>query len=112
MSQDAEITFSDGKLTLPREVQREMHLVEGARLRVVSASPGKLRVEPADKPEPVNGEEPIWLGNRWWIPNDDWRAMQGMLSGHPDHDTSKARHEEREWELEHDERKFGPFPKR
>jgi hypothetical protein len=34
-----------------------------------------------------------------------------MLSDHPEHDTSKARAEERAWELEHDERKFGPFSK-
>ena len=47
-----------------------------------------------------------------WVPNDDWRSLQGILSGHPDHDTTKARAEERAWELEHDERKFGPFPKR
>ena len=112
MNHETVLTFSGGKLALPEEVQRQMHLVEGARLRLVSASPGELRVEPDEKPPSVDGKEPIWLGNRWWIPNDTWRTMQGMLSGHPDHDTSKVRHEERLWEAEHDERKFGPFPKR
>jgi hypothetical protein len=52
-------------------------------------------------------ELPEWK----WEPNEDWRSARGMLSDHPEHDTSKARAEERAWELEHDERKFGPFRK-
>jgi hypothetical protein len=33
--------------------------------------------------------------------------MQGMLSDHPEHDTTKMKAAERAWELEHDARKFG-----
>ncbi len=81
-------------------------------LGFTSCSVEELGSEPiGEKPPSVNGREPFWLGNRWYVPNDDWRKMRGMLSGHPDHDTSKVRHEERVWEAEHDERKFGPFSK-
>ena len=112
MIRDAVLTFSDGKLEVPKEVQEEMHLMEGTRLRLVSASDREMHVVREDKPETVDGREPFWLGNRWYVPNDDWRSLEGILSGHPEHDTTKARAAERAWELEHDERKFGPFPKR
>jgi hypothetical protein len=48
-------------------------------------------------------ELPEWK----WEPNDDWRAARGMLSDHPEHDTSKMKAAERAWEEEHDARKFG-----
>lgn len=56
----------------------------------------------------VPHELPPWK----WVPNDEWRKARGMLSDHPEHDTTAARKADREWELAHDERKFGPFPKR
>ncbi len=52
------------------------------------------------------------LPERTWPPNEEWRSLRGILSGHPEHDTTKARAAERAWELEQDERKFGPFPER
>ena len=42
-----------------------------------------------------------------WVPNDDWRRGEGLLSDHPEHDTSKMKANERAWEEEHDARKFG-----
>jgi hypothetical protein len=112
MVRDVVVTFSEGKLNLPRAVREEMHLVEGSKLRLISSSKDTWTFARDEKPEAVDGKEPIWLGNRWWVPNDDWRKLQGILSDHPEHDTTAARHADRIWELEHDERKFGPFPKR
>jgi len=51
----------------------------------------------------VHRELPEWK----WEPNDRWRKLRGILSGHPEHDTTAARNADREWELEHDRRKFG-----
>jgi bifunctional DNA-binding transcriptional regulator/antitoxin component of YhaV-PrlF toxin-antitoxin module len=97
------LTFSEGKLEIPAEVQEAMQLKEGAKLRLILASTDRLvlsAAEPRELPE-------------WKLePNDDWRSLRGILSDHPEHDTSKARADERASELEHDERKFGPFPKR
>lgn len=109
MATQTMLTFSDGKLEIPVEVQEQMQLKEGARLRLVSASPSTLLLEV--RAQVAEGDPESWT-NRTWVPNDDWRSLQGILSDHPEHDTSKARAEERAWELEHDERKFGPFPKR
>jgi bifunctional DNA-binding transcriptional regulator/antitoxin component of YhaV-PrlF toxin-antitoxin module len=101
------LTFSDGKLVIPPEVQEQMHLTEGAQLRLILTAEDRMVLEPAGAVvEPK--ELPDWK----WEPNDQWRSARGMLSDHPEHDTSKARAEERALELEHDERKFGPFPKR
>lgn len=91
------LTFSDGKLEIPVEVQEEMHLTEGTKLRLILTAKDRMVLEPAE----VSAE-----------PKGDWRSLRGILSDYSEHDTSKARAEERAWELEHDERKFGPFPKR
>ena len=102
------ITFSEGKLELPKEVQEEEHLIDGMRLRLVSATPSELRLESAGEPPQAGAR---WLGNRWWIPNEASRSLEGLLSGHPEHDTTRVRAEERAWELEHDERKLGAVSK-
>ena len=36
----------------------------------------------------------------------DWRRLDGILAGHP-FDATEWKRQEREWELAHDERKFG-----
>jgi len=51
----------------------------------------------------VHRELPPWE----WVPNDEWRELRGILSDHPEHDTTAARRADREWELEHEKRKFG-----
>jgi len=56
----------------------------------VPGSPVKLR------------ELPEWN----WVPNDEWRKLEGILSDHPEHDTTEMKRREREFELEHDARKF------
>jgi hypothetical protein len=42
-----------------------------------------------------------------WVPNDDWRRLEGILSDHPGHDSSEMKAGERAFEEEHDARKFG-----
>ncbi len=89
------------------EAQEQMHLTEGTQLRLILTTTDRVVLEFAQAPaEPK--ERPEWK----WTPNDDWRPLRGILSDHPEHGTSKARADERAWELEHDERKFGPFSKR
>jgi bifunctional DNA-binding transcriptional regulator/antitoxin component of YhaV-PrlF toxin-antitoxin module len=91
------LTFSDGKLEIPVEVQEQMQLKDGAKLRLILTGKDRIVLEPAEASADPMG---------------DWRSLRGILSDHPEHDTGKARAEERAWELEHDERKFGPFPQR
>jgi len=42
-----------------------------------------------------------------WKPNDRWRALEGVLSDHPEHDTSEMKQRNRDEEEEHYARKFG-----
>jgi hypothetical protein len=95
------LTFSDGKLAIPPEVQEQMHLTEGAQLRVILTGKDRMVLEAAEVSVPK--ELPEWK----WEPNNDWRSARGMLRDHPEHDTSKMKAAERAWELEHDARKFG-----
>jgi bifunctional DNA-binding transcriptional regulator/antitoxin component of YhaV-PrlF toxin-antitoxin module len=90
------LTFSDGKLTIPPEVQEQMHLTEGSQLRVILTAKDRMVLEPAEGATERK---------------DAGRSLRGILNDLPEHDTSKVRAAERAWELEHDERKFGPFPK-
>jgi hypothetical protein len=48
-------------------------------------------------------ELPEWS----WVPNDRYLRLRGILSGHPEHDTSAMKARERAWEEEHDRQKFG-----
>ncbi len=48
-------------------------------------------------------ELPEWK----WVPNDEWQKGEGLLSDHPEHDTSKMKADDKAWEEEHDARKFG-----
>ncbi len=65
---------------------------------------GPIREAPAEKPE--GHSDARWLGNRWWIPNENWRTLEGMLKDSGE-DTSAEKARERAWELEHDDRKSG-----
>ena len=48
-------------------------------------------------------ELPAWK----WVPNDRYLKLRGILSDHPEHDTTEMKACERAWEEEHDRRKFG-----
>ena len=84
-------------------------LVEQADFKAPEKNPftglgGPLCDEPAEKPE--GQPNAMWLGNRWWIPNEEWRTLEGVLADSK-LDTSEEKAKERAWELEHDARKFG-----
>ena len=51
------------------------------------------------------------LPERTWVPNEEWRSLRGTLGSNAERSTTDSKAEERAWELAHDERKFGPFPK-
>ena len=51
------------------------------------------------------------LPKRTWVPNDEWRSLRGSLGNASERSTTDLKAEERAWELAHDERKFGPFPR-
>ena len=98
MATQAILTFSDGKLAIPPEVQEQMHLTEGTQLRLILTEKDRIVLEPAESavhPRSCRSGS----GSRVTL-----AVCTGMLSDHPEHDTSKARAEERAWELEHDER--------
>ncbi len=48
-------------------------------------------------------ELPPWT----WVPNDEWQKLEGILSDHPEHDTTEMKRRNRIEEEEHDARKFG-----
>lgn len=110
MATQAILTFSDGKLEIPVEVQKKMGLKEGAKLWLVSASDDRMVFTRAEVSSRIADDRLSTLPGL--VPNEDWKSLRGILSDHPEHDTTRARAEERAWELEHDERKFGPFPER
>lgn len=110
MATQSILTFSDGKLEIPVEVQEKMQLKEGAKLRLVLASVSRMVLTRAEATSIVPNDS--FGALHGLVPNEDWKSLRGILSDHPEHDTTRARAEERAWELEHDERKFGPFPER
>jgi len=121
------LTFHDGKLDVPQELQRDWKLDEGSELRVVSSSPSLILLEPNEK-KPVNMEGAIasWRSLKGILPDrrtPEWEAAAiarkaqasenfKQLYKSPDTSTTELRRAEREWELADDELDFGPFPKR
>ena len=64
------LTFHDGKLEVPEEVQRKLKLHEGSQLRVVAVSQESvtLQAEPAEPKPRIIG---------------DWRRLEGLLADSP-----------------------------
>lgn len=86
MATNAILTFHDGKLDVPQELQRDLGLVNGASFHVVYAASGKLMLdscEPADQPKA------------------DWRRLQGILAGSGTNPNAELEAEKRR-ELESD----------
>ncbi len=121
------LTFHNGKLDVPQELQRDWKLDEGSELRVVSSSPSLILLEPAEKiPPNVEGAITSWRSLGGMLPDlrtPEWeveaverkaRATENLerLYKSPDASTTELRQAEREWELADDELDFGPFPKR
>jgi len=57
------------------------------------------------------GPEPRTPPEWTWVPNEEWRKGRGLLSDHPEHDTTEMKARNRAEEEEHDARKFGWSPK-
>jgi hypothetical protein len=53
------------------------------------------------------GNRPRELPPLNWVPNEEWRKGRGILSDHPEHDTTEMKARNRAEEEEHDARKFG-----
>ena len=66
MATNAYLTYHDGKLEVPEELQREMQLEDGARLRIVYTSADQIVLR-ADKTDGVN-------------PAREWHFLRGVLS--------------------------------
>jgi hypothetical protein len=48
---DTMVTYADGRIEVPKEVQDEMQLIDGTRLRLVVTSSTGLRVEKDGQPK-------------------------------------------------------------
>ena len=82
------VTFHDGKLEVPEELQRELKLHEGSQLRVVAVSGESvtLQTEPAEPKAKTFG---------------DWRRLEGLLADSPlDPNADLEREKQRELEQE------------
>ncbi len=66
MASPAFLTFHDGKLEMPDDLQRELHLLKGTRLQVL-AEPGPRLVLVPDQ------------NSRTGV--TDWTAYEGILAG-------------------------------
>lgn len=118
------LTFHDGRLDIPKELQADLDLREGSKLRVVSCSPGHLTLAVADCSCPDVGQMMKLLDSLRGILPDrrtpEWDAAavdrkekaakeldrlhaSGAATG------TELKHAEREWELADDELDFGPF---
>lgn len=121
------LTFHDGKLEVPEELQRNWKLAEGSQLQVIDASPARILLHATTWP-PVSSNDAI----------AGWRSLGGILPdlrtpetharavlrkeqatkhledvyASPLSATTAIRAAEREWELADDELDFGPFPER
>jgi hypothetical protein len=121
------LTFHDGKLDVPQQLQDDWKLHEGSELRVTYSRFGKILLEPM-----------VYDSTEWTSAIADWRSLEGSLPdlrtpeweaearerkdratanlqrvhSSPDTTTTEFRQAEREWELADDELDFGPFPQR
>lgn len=79
--------IQDGKVEIPEEVQNDPRFQNGAKLELV---PVRVTAEPVAKA----------VG--------DWRRLEGILAREGEtFSATEWKREQREWELAHDERKFG-----
>jgi hypothetical protein len=79
------VTIDHGLVRIPSELQSDPRFQDGARLQLVPVD-----AQTRDVPDVTR----------------DWRELDGILAG-ADFDTTAWKREEREFELAHEERKFG-----
>jgi hypothetical protein len=83
------LIVGNGVIEIPEELREDPRLQKGSRLRLVSSGDATLIAE-----APVSKAKA------------DWRSLEGILAG-AEGDATVWKQENREWELAHDERKFG-----
>ena len=80
------VTVGDGIIEIPEDLQQDPRYQKGARLTLVPVAIEECKEIPKGK--------------------GDWRRLEGILSG--EHfDATEWKRQQKEWELAHDERKFG-----
>ena len=78
------VIVDDGKVEIPAEFQSDPRFQNGAILELVPVTPDEISAES----------------------KGDWRRLDGIFADEA-FDTTEWKQREREWELAHDERKFG-----
>ena len=92
MATRAVVTYDGGKIEVPPELERDLQLTQGTRLRISKASPRAILLE---------------LDQRFGeLGATDWRSYEGILASHPEHDTTAARDLERALERQLDEQQL------
>ncbi len=82
------VVVEHGKVEIPEEVQSDPRFQNGSKLQLV----------------PVAGPADTDIGK----PKGDWRRLEGILAREGEtFSATEWKRQEREWELAHDERKFG-----
>ena len=79
------VVVGDGVIEIPEEFRDDPRFQKGAALELV----------------PIQTSSTTGEGSR-----KDWRLLEGILAD-PNFDATEWKRQEREWELAHDERKFG-----
>ncbi len=118
------LTFHNGKLEVPEELQHGWQLREGSELRVVSSRPGQIVLELFSAA--VAEATAAWDSLGGSVPDLRTPEWQAQATARKDRAAkrleelyaSKAatntelRQAEREWEFADDDLDFGPFPQR
>ncbi len=125
MATQAVLTFHDGRLDVPKQLQADLNLHEGSELRVVSSSPAHVLLEFAQTPKPDLPKVIELLHSLRHSVADrrtaEWEAAASArkecasreldrLYASGTATPAELLHAEREWELADDELDFGPFP--
>ena len=118
------LTFHNGRLDVPEELQRDWKLGEGSELRVLSSSSHALILLAPPECDSVKQYPTITtlqalpdLRTPEWEAKATARKEQAaknldLLYGSGTATTTELRSAEREWELADDELDFGPFRER
>ena len=81
------VVGEDGTVVIPESLQKDPRFKAGAVLELIPVISNASAPDDADK--------------------GDWRRLDGILAKDEPFDATAWKQQEREWELAHDERKFG-----
>ena len=124
MAPIAVLTFHDGKIEIPDELQRAWKLREGSELRVVSSTPARILLETNEQAQERAVAD--WQSLEGCLPDlrtPEWQAQAqarkdvareelDRVYRSPDSSATDIKRAEREWELADDELDFGPLAQR